>query len=83
MSVEKTKPIYLRVRVADPSRRFDYSFDGKRWQAAGSVMDASLLSDQGTPPCGFMGTMVGVFAVNTNPAVKIPTDFDWFHVENH
>jgi xylan 1,4-beta-xylosidase len=80
LPVEKTKVICLRVRVAGLSRWFDYSFDGQKWIEAGAVTDASFLSDQGTPQWGFMGTMVGVFAVNTNAAVKIPADFDWFHI---
>lgn len=81
-AVKNSKAIYLRVRVTGLSRWFDYSFDGKKWQEAGAVNDASFLSDQGTPQWGFMGTMVGVFAVNTNTVTKVAVDVDWFRVEN-
>jgi xylan 1,4-beta-xylosidase len=79
--VRKSKTLYLRVRVQGLSRWFDYSYDNRRWQEAGAVPDASFLSDQGTPQWGFMGTLVGVFAVNTDASRTVPADFDWFHLD--
>jgi xylan 1,4-beta-xylosidase len=81
--VKKSRSIYLRVQVNGLSREFDYSHDGKKWQRAGKVADASFLSDQGTPQWGFMGTMTGVFSVNTNAEKRIATDFDWFNVDSN
>jgi xylan 1,4-beta-xylosidase len=76
--VNRSKAIFLRVRVAGLSRCFEYSLDGKQWHEAGAVADASFLSDQGTPQWGFMGTMVGVFALNPDVSAKVAADFDWF-----
>jgi xylan 1,4-beta-xylosidase len=80
LPVKKADAIYLRVRVKGLCRWSDYSFDHQQWHAVATVADASFLSDQGTPQWGFMGTMVGVFAVNTNVIARTPADFDWFHV---
>ena len=75
-----SKTIGLRVQVAGLSRTFSYTCDDTTWHDAGSVADASFLSDQGTPLWGFTGTMVGVFAVNGGSQQHMPADFDWFKI---
>ena len=77
----KPEPIHLRVTVNKLCRSFDYSYDNVKWNKAGTIADASFLSDQGTPQWGFMGTMVGIFAINSGPDQKVPADFDWFRFQ--
>ncbi len=72
-------PLYLRVEVDGLKRAFAYSTDNMTWQAVADIPDCSFLSDQGTPNWGFMGTMVGLYAVGGDASQ--PADFDWFHHE--
>lgn len=78
-SKQKTN-VYLKVEVDLLKRTFLYSFDGKHWEIARTIENASYLSDQGTPNWGFMGTMVGLYAFNRGTAKRIPADFDYFRV---
>jgi beta-xylosidase len=70
--------LYLRVSVNGLRRSFYYSYDGKQWNGAGTIADASYLSDEGTPNWGFMGTMVGMYALNYGSGLRVAADFDDF-----
>lgn len=70
--------VYLRVQVEGLRRSFSYSYDGKRWLAAGVVENCTFLSDEGTPNWGFTGTMVGLYAVRGSTGRALEADFDWF-----
>lgn len=70
--------VYLRVKVEGLKRSFYYSFDNRNWYLTGSIENASYLSDEGTPVWGFMGTMVGMYALNYGSGIRIPADFDDF-----
>lgn len=74
--------IYLRVNVNALRREFEYSYDNQIWSSAGVIENASYLSDEGTPMWGFMGTMVGVYALNYGSGLRIPADFDEFLITN-
>jgi len=78
--VKRTGSIYLKVKVNKLQREFYYSYNQKTWESAGSIPNASYLSDQGTPNWGFMGTMVGIYAFNRGTGKRIPADFDWFKI---
>lgn len=73
--------IYLRVKVEGLKRSFYYSYDNKVWNLTGIIDNASYLSDEGTPMWGFVGTMVGMYALNYGSGIRIPADFDWFNIE--
>ena len=47
----------------------------------GHLINATLLSDEGTPLWGFTGTMVGVFATRPDGSVPFVADFDFFRHE--
>ncbi len=68
----------LRVTVDGLSRTFHVADAQSNLREVGTVSDASFLSDQGTPQWGFMGTMVGVFAVGNGAGRMTPADFDDF-----
>lgn len=80
-SVRTDAPIYLRVEVNKLHRAFYFSYDNKEWHNAGVIQHADFLSDQGTPQWGFMGTMVGVYALDYGSGNRIAADFDWFHYD--
>lgn len=73
--------IYLRVKVEGLKRSFYYSYDNQQWHLTGTIPNASYLSDEGTPMWGFMGTMVGFYALNYGTGLRLPADFDWFTYE--
>ncbi len=75
--------VYLRVKVNGLKRQFSYSLDNKTWKDAGPAVDASFLSDEGTPQWGFTGTMVGIFANDGGSGKPLPADFDWFELNNN
>jgi xylan 1,4-beta-xylosidase len=68
----------LRVVVHGLTRTFYFADTPSTWREVGTVADASFLSDQGTPQWGFMGTMVGVFAVSAGSGRATSADFDDF-----
>lgn len=78
--VKTSEVIYLKVKVNLLRREFYYSYNQKNWLPAGTIDNASYLSDQGTPNWGFMGTMVGMFAFNRGTGKRIPANFDWFKI---
>ncbi len=80
-TVDKIEPkdLYLKVEVNGYERTFYYSYDNTNWKVAGAVSDASFLSDWGTPQWGFMGTMVGVYALDKGSINRTPADFDFFN----
>lgn len=75
--------LYLRVIVDDLKRSFFYSYDNKIWNEVGTIENAKYLSDEGTPEWGFMGTMVGIYALNYGTGIRIPADFDSFIITNN
>lgn len=75
--------LYLKVTVDKLKRDFFYSYDNKKWEKAGSILNASYLSDQGTPNWGFMGMMVGIYSFNRGTGKRIAVDFDWFRITEH
>lgn len=77
----KEGPLYLRVKVNNLRREFLYSYDNKKWMSAFVIDNAAYLSDEGTPNWGFMGTMVGMYALNCGSGIRIPADFDSFEYE--
>lgn len=70
--------VFLRVKVEGLKRSFYYSTDNVNWHLTGTIENASYLSDEGTPMWGFMGTMVGMYALNYGSGIRIPADFDDF-----
>jgi xylan 1,4-beta-xylosidase len=82
-SIRKVSHLFLRLRVNKLIRVFEYSYDNKNWLSAGEILDASYLSDQGTPNWGFMGMMVGLYSFNRGSGNKIPADFDWFKIADY
>jgi xylan 1,4-beta-xylosidase len=81
-TIRKVSHLFLRLRVDKLKRVFEYSYDNKHWLSAGEILDASYLSDQGTPNWGFMGMMVGIYSFNRGSGNKIPADFDWFKISD-
>ena len=79
----KQTNLYLKVTVDKLQRDFFYSYDNKKWEKAGSILNASYLSDQGTPNWGFMGMMVGIYSFNRGTDKRIAADFDWFRITEH
>ena len=77
----KSGVIYLKVKVDGLRRMFYYSYDNIKWEFCGREENAYFLSDEGTPEWGFMGTMVGVYALNYGSGSRIPADFDYFSYE--
>ncbi len=78
--IHPSKSIFLRVKVNKLNRRFEYSYNNKSWFSAGEIVEATYLSDQGTPNWGFMGMMVGIYSFNRGSGKKLPADFDWFTI---
>ena len=74
----KEGEIFLKVKVEGLRRTFYYSYDRQNWIVTGVIGNASYLSDEGTPMWGFMGTMVGMYALNYGSGIRIPADFDEF-----
>lgn len=76
----KQNIIFLKVKVDKQKREFYYSYNNQDWEYAGSVNDASFLSDEGVRiGKAHTGTMVGVYANNGGTEERIPADFNWFN----
>lgn len=72
------KPLYLRVDVDNLKRTFSYSYDNDKWTTVATIKSAWYMSDSATPMWGFMGTMVGMYALNYGSGIRIPADFNFF-----
>jgi len=68
----------LRMTVDGLLRKFFFRQGHGEWIPAGTVEDASFLSDEGTPEWGFTGTMTGIYAVNRGSEAVVPVGFDFF-----
>lgn len=76
----KQNNIFLKVEVSMQKRQFYFSYDNKNWKNAGSIEDASFLSDEGaTIGKTHTGTLVGMYANNGGTGERISADFDWFN----
>ena len=71
--------IFLAVEVDHAQLQFSYSLDGKAWQNAGPVLDASVLSDEGGrgEHADFTGAFVGMAAQDLT-GNALPADFQYF-----
>lgn len=76
--IAEGKPLYLRIEVKDLQRKFLYSYDNRTWTAVATIKSAWYMSDSATPMWGFMGTMVGMYALNYGSGIRIPADFNFF-----
>ncbi|HNX60173.1 MAG TPA: glycoside hydrolase family 43 protein, partial [Spirochaetota bacterium] len=74
------KRVYLKCELDGMHLNFFYSPDGKAWTRAGSEVDASILSDEHVPPCGFTGNMLAL-ACQDMTGSKHHADFDFFDYE--
>lgn len=73
--------IELRMEVDGLHRAFSLRPPGGDWIEAGTIPNASHLSDEGTSGWGFTGTMTGVFAVHHGSCRFLPAWFDFFTLE--
>ncbi|HTG38521.1 glycoside hydrolase family 43 protein [Sphingomonas sp.] len=76
-------PIELRVDVDEAELRFGWRAAGASdWNAAGPVLDATILSDEATLPGlpNFTGTFVGIACQDVSGR-GTPADFAWFRYE--
>lgn len=80
-TIRDATKLYLRCAVKRLSRTFSYSVDGEEFLPLTTIEDASFLSDEGTPGWGFMGTMVGLFAVHCGSNRSLTADFDSFQIQ--
>lgn len=84
--VEKEIPVHggdkvwLQLEINLGRLNFTYSLDGQSWHPIGWELDASILSDEHVPPCGFTGNFVGL-ACQDISGTRQPADFDWFDYE--
>lgn len=72
-------PVELAVEVDHARQQFYWRQDGMEWQKLGPVMDASLISDEGSTRNQF--TFTGAFAAMVAFDITgqgAPADFDWF-----
>jgi xylan 1,4-beta-xylosidase len=67
--------VYFRVAFSGETLQFYYSTDGKKWDAIGPSLNATLLSDEYCN--GFTGAFVGICAQDMSGRRK-HADFDWF-----
>jgi xylan 1,4-beta-xylosidase len=72
-------PIELRVEVDYERLRFAYRMKEGVWQWLPQQFDASILSDEASPPGlpNFTGAFVGM-ACQDLAGTATPADFDWF-----
>lgn len=89
--------LYFKVTVNREKRDFWWSTDSQDWRLAGTVPDARFLSDEAGGEYAatqtdvprmcrhkaFTGTMVGIYANNSESGVICPADFDWFEYKGH
>jgi xylan 1,4-beta-xylosidase len=76
----KEEIIYLKVKVEGQRREFFYSYDNKNWKSAGTIENATFLSDEGSSEKKrFTGTMVGLYANNGGSGTRVNADFDWLN----
>lgn len=83
LSVSKNgEPIVLRVVAERQNLRFEYGLDERNMNVIFENADASILSTEKAG--GFVGTLVGMFAVSgANPESKqFYADFDWFKYQS-
>ena len=73
-----TGDIYLRAEINQADLQFSYSMDGKAWQKAGPLLDASVLSDEYAD--GFTGAFYGLSAHDLL-VQDTYADFDFFNYE--
>jgi len=74
------KKIYLKCEIDGMRLNFYYSPDGTKWSKAGTELDASILSDEHVPPCGFTGNFLAL-ACQDMSGGKIHADYDFFEYE--
>ncbi|MGB8455126.1 MAG: glycoside hydrolase family 43 protein [Anaerocolumna sp.] len=70
-------PCYLKIEVDYHLLQFYYSGDEKEWRKAGTVFDASVLSDEYTEPSRFTGAFIGICCQDLSGQRK-SADFDYF-----
>ena len=78
----KVAPITLRVVAEHQKLLFEYGPDERNMSLLAEDIDASILSTEVAG--GFVGTVVGMFAVSGGDYTerKFYADFDWFRYEN-
>lgn len=82
IGIEGWERVFLQVRVAYSQLQFYYSNTGasESWKKAGSIFDASTLSDDYYELCGqmrFTGAFVGLCCQDLSGRCQ-HADFDWF-----
>lgn len=84
LSVTKDgEPIVLRVVAEHQNLRFEYGLDERNMNVIYENADASILSTEKAG--GFVGSLVGMFAVSGGDPNKkqFYADFDWFKYQNN
>ncbi len=82
VSIPEGQQIELRVEVDFERLRFAYRAAGGEWVWLREQFDASILSDEASPPGlpNFTGTFVGM-ACQDLAGTALPADFDYFEYE--
>lgn len=78
--VDQGDKVWLQVEIDHDKLRFSYSIDGTTWAPVGWQLDASILSDEHVPPCGFTGNFIGLACQDLTGQCR-QADFDWFEYE--
>ena len=79
IAIDGDEPIELRVELDDERLRFAYRLGGGSWRWLPQIFDASILSDEASPPGqpNFTGAFVGMACQDLAGTAR-PADFDWF-----
>jgi hypothetical protein len=79
IAIPAGRPVQLRVEVDFDRLRFGYRVDGEEWSWLPQQFDASILSDEATPPGrpNFTGAFVGM-ACQDLAGTALAADFDYF-----
>ena len=80
LPLESSKDVVLRLSLQGTEVQFSYGYRGEEMKKAGSVINASFLSDEACMEGWFTGTMIGICCQDLTGFGKY-ADFDWFEVK--
>lgn len=82
IAIASGKPVQLRVEIDMERLYFAYRIEGDQWNWLPQQFDASILSDEASPPgrANFTGAFVGMACQDLSGA-GLPADFDYFEYQ--
>jgi xylan 1,4-beta-xylosidase len=82
IAVPTGKPVQLRVEIDHERLLFAYRLENGDWNWLPATFDASILSDEASPPGNpnFTGAFVGMCCQDL-AGTRLSADFDWFHYQ--